>query len=161
MLRPMLARSHRTGNDGNPWFSRRRPAEPSERLAARVSLADAVPVRDPVLAELPAQLDELAVAVREEVDQADPRVLELDPEVLEPAQRRHQVLLGAAQRAGALVEPVAILLHGSRPAHAVLGDADLVGQLVQLTGELDDLPDEAPDRRQHPVRLVELVRPAR
>src|SRR5215468_2592237 len=83
-------RTARIGRRDPDRAFRPHPLGPSERLAARKTLADAVPVRDPVLTQLPAELDELAVPVGEEVHQPGARIFELNSQLLQAGQRRDQ-----------------------------------------------------------------------
>src|SRR5262249_35947550 len=81
---------------------------PSERLAARKTLADAVPVRDAVLAQLPAELYQLAISVGEKVHQPGARIFELNSQLLQARERSDEIILSTAQRGGALFEAVSI-----------------------------------------------------
>src|SRR5919201_6119415 len=114
---------------------------PSQGLPAGEAFADPVPMGDGRLAQLPAQLDDLAVAVGEEVHQSGARILELDLELIEPPQRRHELQLSRLQLRQYLLVGLRIVFAGARPLASVLGDPDLVFELGQVRSQLDDPAD--------------------
>src|SRR5581483_6662953 len=82
---------------------------PLDLLPAGVALADPVPVVDAVLAQLPAQLDRLAVAVRREIDQALERSLQRDAQAVERGDRLEPLELGGARGVARLLALVLLL----------------------------------------------------
>src|SRR5437879_661826 len=79
-----------------------------------------MPVVDPLFAELPAQLHQLAVPIRRKVDQPLERALELDAHAVEAQHRFEQLFLGALDRIARLLLALALLALGARPPHGVL-----------------------------------------
>jgi PPOX class probable F420-dependent enzyme len=112
---------------------------------------------DPLLAELPAQLDELAIAVRGEVDEALERAFELDAHAVEARYGFEQLELRAAHRVTGLLIAVAILGAGGRALGLVLGDSRLVLELGQQRRQLSDLADDSAHAWKLVVRLVHRV----
>ena len=68
-----------------------------------------MPVLDAFLAQLPAELDELAVPIRGEVDESFQRALELDAHPVQACHRFEELQLGAANRIPRLLVPIAIV----------------------------------------------------
>src|SRR5581483_8649870 len=105
-------------------------------LPAGVALADPVPVADAVLAQLPAQLDGLAVAVRREIDQAFERSLQRDAQAVERGDRLQPLELGSAGGVARLLALLLVLRRRSVASRFVLGDVRLVLELRQQSGQL-------------------------
>src|SRR5216684_547945 len=81
-----------------------------------------VPVLHFFFAQLPAELNEFAVAIRRKVDQAFERSLQLDAHSVEARDRFEQLELRAASRIARLLMPVAIFLAGAGTFRLVLCD---------------------------------------
>ena len=116
-----------------------------------------MPVLDPLLAELPAQLDELAIPIRGEVDQSLERAFELDSHSVEAGDRFEQLELRAADRIASLLVPVAIFGAGRGSLGFVLCDPRLVLQLGHQSREFRDLRDYPAHARQLFIGLVDCV----
>src|SRR5216683_935313 len=116
-----------------------------------------VPVLDTLLAQLPAELDELAIPIGREVDQTLQRSLELDADSVEARHRLEKLQLGAARRVARLLIPVAIVGTRAGAFRLVLRDAGLILQLGQQGRQLRDLGDDPSDARQVAVRLFDGV----
>src|SRR3989442_385683 len=114
-----------------------------------------MPVLDPLLAELPAELDQLPVAIGGKVDQALQRALELDAHAVERRHRLEQLELGTAGGVTRLLVPIPVLGARGRPLGFVLGDPRLVFELWQERGELRDLGDDPAYTRELVVRLLD------
>src|SRR5882672_1441169 len=99
---------------------------PSYFSSSGETLADVVPVLDPFLAELPAELDQLTVAIRGKVDQAFERSFELDAHAVEAGDGLEQLELCAADRVARLLMAITILGSPGLSFRFVLGDASLV-----------------------------------
>jgi len=87
-----------------------------------------VPVLNSLLTQLPAQLDQLAVAIRGKVDQALERTLQLDAHAVQPGDCFEQLELGSARGVASLLIAVAILIAGGGSLRFILGDPRLVLQ---------------------------------
>src|SRR5581483_4621392 len=142
-----------------PVYSTRGGAIPQlERAAAGEAVVVAVPERDLVLAEPPAEEHLLAVAHRREVDEPRVEILDEHAEVLQGVDRTRE--LGGAQRdlVVHLGEP------GGREAAAVARDpgGHVVGaglRLVERTLRLHHPLDQRPNGREHGVGLVRCESP--
>src|SRR5437764_26745 len=117
-----------------------------------------MPVLDFVLAELPAQLDELAVAKRREVDQPLERTLELDAHAVEAQHSLEQLLFGTLDSVLCLLLPLAVAAIRAGPLHRVLGHPQLLLEVGPQGGELGDLSHDRAHTRQLPVRFFHGVR---
>ena len=117
-----------------------------------------MPVLDFVLAELPAQLDELAVAKRREVDQPLERTLELDAHAVEAQHSLEQLLFGTLDSVLRLLLPLAVAAIRAGPLHRVLGHPQLLLEVGPQGGELGDLSHDRAHTRQLPVRFFHGVR---
>src|SRR5436190_1323977 len=98
-----------------------------------------MPVFDFVLAELPAQLDELAVAKRREVDQPLERTLELDAHAVEAQHSLEQLLFGTLDSVLRLLLPLAVAAIPADPLHRVLGHPQLLLEVGATPKRATDL----------------------
>src|SRR2546430_17009393 len=105
---------------------RRRARGPLQLLAAGEAFADPVPVLDPLLAQLPAQLDELVVAIGGKVDQALERSFELDAHAVEVQHGFQQLLFGALNFVPSLLLAFPCLAVGPGTLGRVFGHAQLL-----------------------------------
>src|SRR5204863_412600 len=134
------------------------PDLPVQPLPIAKSFTDPMPVLDFVLAELPAQLDELAVAKRREVDQPLERTLELDAHAVEAQHSLEQLLFGTLDSVLRLLLPLAVAAIRAGPLHRVLGHPQLLLEVGPQGGELGDLSHDRAHTRQLPVRFFHGVR---
>ena len=88
-----------------------------------------MPVLDPFLAQLPAELDKLAIAIGRKIDESLERTLELDAHPVQACDRLEELELGAANRIARLLMPIAIVGAGARTLRFVLGDTRLILEL--------------------------------
>ena len=116
-----------------------------------------MPVLDPLLTQFPAQLDELAIAIRGEVDQTLERTLQLDAHAVEAGDSFQQLELGAACRIAGLLVAIAIVSACSRSFGLILGDPRLVLELWEQSRKLRDLRDDSAHARQLLVCLVDRI----
>src|SRR5438034_11205666 len=113
-----------------------------------------MPVLDFVLAELPAQLDELAVAKRREVDQPLERTLELDAHAVEAQHSLEQLLFGTLDSVLRLLLPLAVAAIRPRPRHLGLGHPQLLLEPGPQGAELRAPIRDRPRPGQPPARCL-------
>src|SRR5947207_6558769 len=117
-----------------------------------------MPVLDPLLAQLPAQLDELTIPIRRKIDEALERTLQLDAHGVEVEDRLEQLLLGALHRVPGLLLALMVLAVRAGSLRRVLGHAQLLLEVGAQRGQLRDLGHDRPHARQLAVCLLDRVR---
>ncbi len=118
-----------------------------------------MPVLDPLLTELPAELDQLALAITRKIDQALERTLQPDAHAVEAEHRFQQLLFGTLNRVARLLRPLSVITIRVRTLHRVFGHPELFFEVRAQGRELGDLRDDRAHAVELPIRLVDRVRP--
>jgi phosphatidylglycerophosphate synthase len=114
-------------------------------------------VLDPFLAELPAQLDQLAVPVRRKIDQPFERTLQLDAHSIQVRDSLQQLHLRAADCVARLLLALMVLRACTGSLRLVLRYARLVFELGHQRRQLRDLLDDPAHTWQLVIRLLDGV----
>lgn len=112
---------------------------------------------DKLFAELPAQLDQLTVAVGGEVDESLKRALQLDAHAVQVRDRLEELDLRAAHSVVGLLLAIMVLCSSPGSFRFVLCDSSLVLEIRQERRKLCDLRDDPTHARQLVVRLLHRV----
>jgi phosphatidylglycerophosphate synthase len=110
------------------------------------------------LTELPAQLDQLPVAIRRKVDKTFERALELYAHSVQACDCLQQLYLCATDRVARLLLAFSVLRTGTWSFGFVLCDASLVLELRQQSRKLSDLRDDPAHTWKLVVRLLHRIR---
>ena len=113
---------------------------------------------DTLFAELPTELDELAVPVRGKIDEAFEGALELDAHSVQVRNRFEKLHLSATNRIARLLLAFVAVRTRARSLGLVFGDPRLVLELWQKSRKLCDLSDDPAHTRQLAVRLLHRIR---
>ena len=113
---------------------------------------------DTLFAELPTELDELAVPVRGKIDEAFEGGLELDAHAVQVRNRFEKLHLSATNRIARLLLAFVAVRTRARSLGLVFGDPRLVFELWQKSRKLCDLSDDPAHTRQLAVRLLHRIR---
>ena len=113
---------------------------------------------DTLFAELPAQLDQLAIPVRRKVDKALERALELDAHSIQIRDCFQKLHLGATDCIASLLLALLVLETRTGSFGLVFDDSRLVLELRQEGRQLGDLSDDPANSGQLAVRLLDRIR---
>src|SRR5438105_4346143 len=116
-----------------------------------------MPVLDAILTELPAELDQLTVAIGREVDQPLQWAFELDAHRVQAQHCFEKLLFRALDRIPRLLLARVVIAVGAGTLDRILGHAELLLEVGPQRRELRDLRDDGAHAWQLAVGLVDRV----